>query len=259
MDNKRIQDLMNKAIDRIISEDEKVELDNYLKTDPELKINYVQLIKSAEILDKLPEYEASSNIKKNILNSIETTNNQAVKVSKEKIMHKKFSFTKRRTVIALAFGMVVCLFVFVLWNKFYNTSFNNESVSGYMGMSESLPFDTREIYSQELLGIESSFRIYRNKDTLYVSMDKKTAGEISIGYSFDPAGISFIGVREIISTSPSIKTQGGRASITLSEPSKIFALFQIIKPSTEMDIQVRDAERQVFRYKFNVDKKKIKL
>jgi hypothetical protein len=261
MNDERIDELINKSIDGVISESEKAELDGYIKTAPELNKKYEQMVKTAEILNELPNYEVSPNIKKNIMNAVENTNHGTVMNSIQKDKKSFFSFNSPKTVLAFALGVAVCVCVFLLWNNFNNSSVKQDAVSGFMGKTEmeALPFDTREIYFAELLGIESSLRIFKSKDTLYISMNKKTTDDISIGYSFDPACVSFVEVRESISTSPVVKSQNGTVSVTVTEPTRIFAVFQIVKPSSEMDIQVRDAERQVFRYKFNTDKEKIRI
>jgi hypothetical protein len=264
MNDERIGELINKSIDRQISESEKAELDGYLQADSELNEHYRKMVKSSETVNKLPDYEVSPNVKKIIMNSVENSGIGNTSTQKQKAKPSLVSFRSPKFVVTFTFGIaVVCVCVFLLWNNFGNSSTDKNSMSGYMGKSETemeaLPFDTREIYKTDLLGVESSLKILRSKDTLYISMDKKTPDEISIGYSFDPTSVSFVTVRENISTSPIVKTQDGKVSVTLTEPAKVFTVFRIIKPSSEMDMQVRNTERQIFRYKFNTDKEKFKI
>lgn len=252
MNEERIQELVNKSIDGLITEDEQKEFNSCLANDPELKKSFDSMKKSSALIDKLPVYEPSLNIKKNILNTVESSSKNV----REKFSLKKISFIPRyKIIIPLAFGLVACLIFVLLWNTSDKSSYNKESVSGSMGMMEALPYDSREIYSTELLGIESSFGIYQNKDTLFVTMNKKNSEQISVGYRFEPEFFSFIGVKESTPTSPVVKNRGGSASVLLSEPSKSFMMFQILKPSSEMDIKISNSERQIFRYKFEVGSK----
>jgi hypothetical protein len=252
MNKERIQELMNKAIDNLIAEDEQRELNLYLENDPALQKSFNEIKKSSALINNLPEYEPSSNIKKNILNTVESSN----KNMHEKILTKKMPFVlKHKIILPFAFGVVACLVFMLLWNSQDESTYNKESVSGSMGMMETLPYDSREIYSTELLGIESSFGIYQNRDTLFVTIDKKNSEQISVGYRFQPEFFSFVGVKENIPTSPVVKNRDGVASVVLSDSSKAYMMFQILKPSSEMDIKISNAERQIFRYKFAVGSK----
>ena len=255
MNDERVNELINKSIDGRITEVEKTELDNYLASDPKVNKEFKQLVQSSKMLAELPEYDAPVNIKKVVMNAVESSNSGMLTSPSKKMNAGLFHLSKRKFAFTMAFVVVVLIGVFVLWNHYDKSLLNKESVSGYMGKSEDLPFDARQIYTTDLLGIESALGIFQSKDTLYVTMDKKGSDEISIGYSFDPASVAFIGIRESNQTNTVIKKQEGRASVTLSSPSKVFALFRIIKPSSEMDVQVRNSERQVFRYKFTVASK----
>jgi hypothetical protein len=252
MNEERIKELVNKSIDGLIAEDEQKELDSFFAYDPELKKDFYDMKKSSTLIDNLPEYEPSPNIKKNILNAVESSN----KNTREKLSQRKMSFVLNyKIILPFAFGVAACLTFVLLWNSSDKSTYNKESVSGSMGMMESLPYDSREIYSTELLGIESSLGIYQNKDTLFVTMDKKNSEQISVGYRFEPELFSFIGIKENTPTSPVVKNRDGAASVLLFEPSKSFMMFKILKPASEMDIKISNSERQIFRYKFEVGSK----
>lgn len=252
MNKERIHELMNKVVDDLITDAEFAELNSYLENDPALRKSFDEIKKSLALVDDLPEYEPSANIKKNILNNVESSNK---KVS-EKFMQRKMPFIlKHKIILPVAFGIAACLMFIFLWNNPDKSTYNKESVSGSMGMMETLPYDSREIYSTELLGIESSFGIYQNRDTLFVTIDKKNSEQISVGYRFQPEFLSFVGVKENIPTSPVVKNRDGAASVVLSDSSKAYMMFQILKPSSEMDIKISNSERQIFRYKFAVGSK----
>jgi hypothetical protein len=250
MNNERITGLINKSIDRVITEKEKSELENYLKNDSTVKAEYEQLQNSEQILNDLPEYVPSLNIKKNILNSIETTNERNENEVNKKKTPKTFAFLQPKVVIPFAIGVAAVLLFFFLWNPLNETAVENDFLSGYMGKSEPMLRDSRNIYSTNIMDAQTALNVFQNKNTLYITVDKKKRDLMSVGFEYEPKNISFLGVKENIDTSPEIKKYIGKAEVTLTDSSFVYMIFKIINPSSALKIQVRNSRGEIFEHKF---------
>jgi len=256
MNDERIQELMNKAIDKTIAADESEELSASLKNDSKLRLSFEQLNKSSELITSLPEYEPSPNIKKNILNAIDIIEADKVKMN----IHKKISLSnyllvfKPKIVIPVVFALFIGFCIILYWNSSDRTINNKETVSGFMGKSKLMIDNASQIYGTDLVAIKTSLGIFQKRDTLMVVMDKKSAENISIAYNFEPSFVSFLGVKKNLAVLPLIKQADGRASVTIPDTSKVLMMFQVLKPASKMDLQIRDLDREIFRYKFTVNK-----
>lgn len=64
MEKKKYIELMNKDIDKTITFSEKEELNQYLTENPDANLLYNELLKTENLLDKIPEGEPSINLKR---------------------------------------------------------------------------------------------------------------------------------------------------------------------------------------------------
>ena len=256
MHNEREIELMNKAIDGILSEDEAKEFDQVLKSNEELKRNYDEMTNSIGLIKNLPDYYPSPNIKKNIMDTIEAEEVKADR--KEKSNNEKFLFAKffqPKYRYAFFISIVLIASVLFLWITSNQKIENPNSVSGFMGKSESMLINYDQLYTTDLVGIESSLGIYKYNDTLAVSFDKKNEDKITLGYSFHSDSVVFIGVRENPEYHSVVNRIEGRASVMIDQPCHVLALFLINNPKSLIDMQIRNSERQIFRYKFSASSK----
>jgi len=250
MNNERITELINKSIDRVITEKEKSELENYLRNDSILKTEFEQLQKSEQALKDLPEYVPSPNIKKKVLNSVEANIGMNEKEVNKKKTPGTFVFLQPKVVFPFAIGVAAVLLFFLLWNPANETAVENDFLSGYMGKSEPMLRDSRNIYSTNIIEAQTALNIFQNKNTLYVTVDKKKRDLMSFGFEYEPKNISFLGVKENIDTSPEIKKYIGKAEVTLTDSSFVYMIFKIINPASALKIQVRNSRGEIFEHKF---------
>jgi hypothetical protein len=155
MIDKKYLDLIHKDIDKKISDDEKVLLDDYLKSNTEAFTLHRELSETEELLDKLPNADPSVSLKQRILNSIDF--NRYAHREKRSIagfIAAAFNGPRRKLTSSFAFGMVVG--IILIATIFYASYFNNPSelnnVYGTIGLSESEVFESVPVNSMDIVG-----------------------------------------------------------------------------------------------------------
>jgi hypothetical protein len=154
MEKKKYIELMNKDIDKTITFSEKEELNQYLTENPDANILYNELLKTENLLDKLPEGEPSINLKKKILNSIDYSL-YSTKQNKPKLLNYISAIISgTRTKLAVSFAVGLVAGIIILTVIFYDSSFNNQpeinKTYGTMGLNnanvvESVTVNTNDI------------------------------------------------------------------------------------------------------------------
>jgi hypothetical protein len=152
MEKKKYIELMNKDIDKTITSSEKDDLNQYLTENPDANIIYNDLLKTENLLDKLPEGEPSINLKKKILNSIDYNLYSNKKKQSSLLNYLSAIFSGVKTKLAVSFAVGFAAGVIILTIIFYKTSFNNQQdvnkTYGTMGLAnvvESVTVNTNDI------------------------------------------------------------------------------------------------------------------
>jgi hypothetical protein len=135
MIDKKYIELMNKEIDKVITEDEKISLHSYLSGNNEAKeyFNELQLIN--DYLDKLPDNEPSENLKKQIINSIDFSKYSPT--GKVKSFWSYLFVPKLKIAYSFATGLIAGIILIVVLLNNYNSVDKIREISGTIGIDNS--------------------------------------------------------------------------------------------------------------------------
>lgn len=251
----RIIELMNRYIDSMITEEEQSELDGYLNNNADAEKIFEELKKSAGAINDLPHYSPPENIKKKILNYVESSvlKTEGIRMNNVNIFDKVMAAIKPKVLLPAAFAVVLAVILLLIWNPQSGNETDNESVSGYMGKAEPMLRDSKSIYTMDLIEVQTAVNIFQSKNALYVTLDKKSRDKMAVKFNYAHELISFVGIKENIDTSPSIQKFRGKTEITLNDSTFIYMIFKVIKESSNVEMEIDDSQKQIFYYKFNAE------
>ncbi|MBN1480636.1 hypothetical protein EH223_21020 [candidate division KSB1 bacterium] len=159
-------EMIHKEIDGFISETERKKLHRYLETTSEAKKYYAQLSQTSEFLDKMPRLEASPNIKKYVMNSIDVKRY----ATSRKFFGNKSILTKPVIKLAFAFSLGILCGIFVyagILQQISERTANNSDLYGSIGVIDTAKFETVKeipIVLPELSGTLAVKRLGNNID-----------------------------------------------------------------------------------------------
>jgi hypothetical protein len=150
MIEKKYIELINKDIDKEITQKEKALLESCLSSNPEAKNLYDELQASESLLDRLPDRGPSVNLKKQILNSIDRNRYSRTKMFSpfRNFIHQAVFQTKYKIAFTFALGLLAGLFIYsVLFNN--NQSAVSSGIYGTIGLNseviKTIPVETSNI------------------------------------------------------------------------------------------------------------------
>ena len=134
IDEKYIK-LINKDIDKEITQKEKDLLESYLKSNPEAQNLYDELVSSESLLDKLPDNDPSLNLKKQILNSLDKNKYSRVKKHSQfrTFIYQTIFQTRYKIAFTFTLGLLAGLLIFSLF--FSNQTTENNNIYGTVGIN----------------------------------------------------------------------------------------------------------------------------
>jgi len=133
MINEKYIELMNKSIDNLISDEEKIRLEYYLAENKEAKGYFDELLLTGKYLNEMTDPVPSESLKKRIVNSIDfsryspsTFHNQSHKL--RRIFNFKYAVT-------FAVGLLAGIFIYSLF-VLNSENINTNEISGTMATTE---------------------------------------------------------------------------------------------------------------------------
>jgi len=166
IDSKYIE-LMNKEIDNVISNDEKIKLHDYLSSNEDAKEYFNGLLLTNQYLDELPDGNPSENLKKQILNSI-NFNRYSPKV-KSRSSWSYFFNPKLKFVYTFAMGLIAGLIIYGVITD-YTNNFNTEDVSGTIGI-ENKNVNTLEQIPLSISNISGTIEVMNQENKFWLNVD----------------------------------------------------------------------------------------
>ena len=148
IDEKYIE-LINKDIDKEITQKEKDLLESYLKSNHEAQNLYDQLVSSESLLDKLPDDDPSVNLKKQILNSLDKNKYSRIKKHSRfrTFIYQTIFQTRYKIAFTFTLGLLAGLLIFSL--LFNNQATEHNNVYGTIGINseviKSIPVEASNI------------------------------------------------------------------------------------------------------------------
>ncbi|MFZ0453249.1 MAG: hypothetical protein WCE54_18405 [Ignavibacteriaceae bacterium] len=142
-------ELINKDIDKEITQKEKTLLELYLKSNPEAQNLYDEYVKSENLLEKLPDNDPSVNLKIQILNSIDK--NKYSRVKKNSLfrifIHRTIFQTRYKIAFTFTLGLLAGLLIYSL--LFNNQTTKHNNIYGTIGINseviKSIPVEASNI------------------------------------------------------------------------------------------------------------------
>ena len=190
IDNKYIV-LINKDIDKTISQLEKKILEEHLEINSDAKELHKELLRTEELLDQLPDREPSVNLKKRILNSIDY--NRYSETKKKSLFSEYFGnlITGSPRKIAISFALVLIIGSLILFNIYIVPNINNDladqNVYGTMGLHKA---ELLEVLSIDEGKISGDIQINREADYYKFKIDVNSVDKYNLQIEFDPNNIS---------------------------------------------------------------------
>jgi hypothetical protein len=202
MIDKKFLELIHKDIDKEITPPEKEMLGKYLKQNPEAEELHRELIEAEKLLDKLPEPEPSENLKKRILNSLDL--NRYAPNKKDNLFRVFAPRHKPRYAFSLVVVVGIILIGLFISNPNLITSFDQEEISGTMGIYSAKQIVALNVKNDDLNGL---IEVFKGSDPegsdLYrfgFSVKLSAADNYQLNIEYDP---SYVTLKDIFSENES--------------------------------------------------------
>ncbi len=184
-------ELIHKDIDKTISLNEKEKLDKYLNTNPEANILHKELLRTEELLDKLPDNEPSENLKKKILNQIDY-NRYAHKKEMRIIpdyISSLFSGPRKKITTSFSLGFITGILIFslIFYVSYYNNSSEVHDIFGTMGLSET---EIVESFTVNSTNISGEIEIIKGLNFYRFKINLNSSERYNLQIEFDPTNVS---------------------------------------------------------------------
>ena len=203
--DKKYIDLINKEIDGFITQDEKDDLLNHLKENEEAQQYYSEMIRTDDLLSNVKNIYPSPNLKKRVLNSLDTELYKNVKKESfiKSIIPNKLFQPKLRLAFTFALGVVAGL---LLYSAFFTNIYQQEPINatdlyGTIGISKNVV----ENINVELLEINGSISLNRINNLFLLENNFNSVDEFLVKYQFNPKQVTFFNFSPLDSEPYSIK------------------------------------------------------
>jgi hypothetical protein len=186
MIEKKYIELMNKKIDRIITDDEVVELNHYLSANENAKKYFNELHLTNEYLNQISDPEPSENLKKQITNSIDFSKYSSP--WEKKSIWNIFYFPKAKFAYTFAAGLIAGIIIISI---FYNSpnNFDNKDVYGTIGIENTDTNLIKEI-PVKLSNVSGKIQLRRLKDNFWFDVNLDSSQKIDFTITY-PNNIEF--------------------------------------------------------------------
>ncbi len=202
----KIIELMNREIDKANSKQESAELNKYLDDNSEAKQHFLQLVKMTNSLGNISEVEPPSDMKMNILNSIDP-NKYASKAEQPGFLQMLAEFFQIRPNLRLAttfaVGAAFGLALFAVSDKYIGADFplNQSHLSGTIMLDKDIDaFESIESKLIESEYINGTFELKRNETDLFADITLNSKVPVRINLVFDINHTVFRGFNQIAYT-----------------------------------------------------------
>ena len=186
----KYQDLINRALDKMLSPEEQAELDSYLEASPEARRHYDSLRQVTGILSQIPSVKAPADFKASVMESVQRQADEQKGLESPGILTRIADTFRRRKVWRYAYvfcaGVLCGIVVLAVAVHFPESSsrIDNAHVSGTMGLiSQSATLiETRAITINELRG---TVEVRRGDGTVIIEGEVPSLNETTIELTYD--------------------------------------------------------------------------
>jgi len=201
MNNDKYTELMNKAVDGVINSKEQQELDDYLSVNLDEKQRFEQMKDLDDYLALITEEEPPSDLKSNILNSI---NSRKYTERKESLIARLSSvFTsnfKFRYAYTFAAGMVVGIIIFVL---ILNTGSGsrildpNDLTGTLLLDGQAKDFKNLDEISFKKDNCSGTYRVDERTNLIIIQVNVISQDQVTLDFFFSEGDLVFKGFRQL--------------------------------------------------------------
>lgn len=202
----KILDLMNREIDKVNTAKESSELNEYLGKDPEAKQHFQELVKMNILLEKIPAVDPPSDMKMNIMNSIDP-HKYAQKADHPGFFQSLSEFLtvrpKLRMTATFAVGAAFGLALFAVSDKYIGADFplDQSHLSGTIMLEKELAeFNVIASKAIETEYFNGTFELKRSGTDLLADIILNSKIPVKMTISFDNHHTVFKGFNQLAYT-----------------------------------------------------------
>lgn len=194
MIDKKYIELIHKEIDGIIRPDDRRMLKTYLDENPEAQTLYRELQQTVKMLNQVAEIEPPANLKKRIMNSIDSNKRKALRWKPTPVSVLSRLFAK--PAYAFAWGMVFGLLFYgvVVENMIQKYSPDTNGLHGTIGINENMNGKKAQTAPVLLPEIKGTLSLRQAENTVWLEANLSTPYECDIILEYDPSQIRFEGM-----------------------------------------------------------------
>ncbi len=209
-------ELMHKAIDGEITEEERKRLEAYLRTHPQAEHYFRQLQQTNELLQNVPSVEPPADLKASILNSLDPTRySRTPKSSFLFSLQEWFRRPAPRLAYAFAMGILVGIlsYVLILSGLFHKTPLDQRQLYGTMGLESSRILLLEELPVQ-VADLQGKIILKKTDQRFLLEANLQSFSGNEIRFNFNPLNIRIEAFLPSEQTPIQFRTGEGRAEIT---------------------------------------------
>jgi hypothetical protein len=241
--DKKYVELINKEIDHIITPDEKEKLDIYLSDNKAAQDYYNGLLKANDYLSQLPDQEPSENLKKQIINSIDSSR-YSPKTKKQNSWGPLFA-PKFKFAYTFAAGLILGIIIYAMLINNSNTV-NINDVYGTIGISNGA--NTIAELPLKFSDISGKIDIKSAGKNFWFNLDLNSTNKFDVVISY-PEGVKFENFRLGIAKNIEVSKGQSFIKITNSGPQQFSMLFsQVSLAPTTVKIEILQAGNILYEH-----------
>ena len=248
MIDEKIKDLINRALDGLLSDEERRQLDEYLQNNEEARHYFEQMQKMNDWLNQVPPVEAPSSLKAKIMNQLDTRR-YAPKSGRTKsnlglVFGKWFKGLTVRPAYAFAFGVVLSglIFLIILWQTTNFQQYGNLPVSGTMKVeTQTIPI--------ALPAVNGKLEFTSGAALSKLNVVLNTQEEITLTIEYDPKTLMLKAIEPRAVGIYELRQEAGKIVVRSGQKLAIDFNFQPLKPSAQLSTSLDVGGKVIFRKK----------
>jgi len=252
---KKFIELINKEVDGLLNEKEKDQLHQYLNKDLKIKNIYQETIKTSELLKQVTDIDPSPNLKKGILNAIDTT--RYTSKQKTNIVRSSISdwFTNLNPRLGYAFaaGLIIGLITFSVFlsNMVQEHPLDNINFYGTIGITENANIRELDQVPVEFPGLSGTIKFNKFEKIVWFEVNITNTDRFEIAFDYDQTEILFDSFKPLNQSDVLIQNKASTLNIVNTGDCNFLVMFT--QKSTEkarVDLKLIKASEELFNYKF---------
>lgn len=244
IDSKYIE-LINRDIDKVISPNEKKELEDYLEINPDAEELHRELLLTEELLDRLPNNDPSANLKKRILNSIDYNRYSSKNKKSSFAEYFKNIFSGSSAKLATSFALVLVIGTIIVFSFYLTSNFKNnledENVFGTIGVTNN---QLLEIVKIDVDKISGDIQIIKEANLYKFIINVNSSEKYNLQIDFDPENVTLNNSH----TENNIKISEDKSSIVFANLTNLL---------NEIDFKSKNISHDTFSIKLYRDDNKL--